>query len=122
MATTTKYSPLSRRGPQAIDVREAIQEVLTGGAPMSSSIARRIVEAFHAPSSDEGDDLSPRENEVLKLVADGLVNKEIAMELGISVQTVRVHVKHIYEKLHIRSRVEAANWYRESHDPREFIG
>ena len=111
---------LKRSSPT--DVREAIQEVLTGGAPMSSSIARRIVEAFHAPSSDEGDDLSPRENEVLKLVADGLVNKEIAMELGISVQTVRVHVKHIYEKLHIRSRVEAANWYRESHDPREFIG
>lgn len=113
---------LKRSSPN--DLREAIHDVLSGGAPMSSSIARRIVEAFHTPASeaDQGEELSPRENEVLKLVAEGRANKEIAMDLGISVQTVRVHVKHIYEKLHIRSRVEAANWYRETRDPRERIG
>ncbi len=100
------------------EVREAIQDVLGGGAPMSAAIARRIVEAFHqpAPDSETAEALSPRESEVLELLADGLANKEISAKLEISVHTVRVHVKHIYEKLHVRSRVEAANWYRNTHD------
>jgi len=100
------------------EVREAIHDVLGGGAPMSAAIARRIVEAFYQPRTDSAgeDALSPRESEVLKLLADGLANKEIADQLDISVQTVRVHVKHIYEKLHVRSRVEAANWYRDSQE------
>lgn len=108
---------LKRSSPA--QVRDAIHDVLTGGAPMSAEIARRVVDAFHQPATTASAEnhLSPRETEVLEHLASGLANKEIADELDISVQTVRVHVKHIYEKLHVRSRVEAANWYRDAKDP-----
>lgn len=108
---------LKRASPT--DVRDAIQDVLTGGAPMSAEIARRVVEAFHHPSPKRTDEnsLSPRESEILHHLSEGLVNKEIAARLDISVETVRVHVKHIYEKLHVRSRVEAAMKYRDTKEP-----
>jgi len=99
------------------DVREAIQAVRAGGAPMSAEIARRVVEAFHAPAkpaSGEEVKLSKRETEILELLTKGLANKEIADRLGLSVETVRVHLKRIYEKLHVRSRTEAAMKFRDS--------
>ncbi|MDG2486560.1 MAG: response regulator transcription factor [Roseibacillus sp.] len=99
------------------DLCRAIFEVRTGGAPMSAEIARLVVEAFHRPASSEASqafNLSKRETEIVQLVARGLANKEIAAELSISVETVRVHLKHIYEKLHVRSRTEAAMKYRDS--------
>jgi DNA-binding NarL/FixJ family response regulator len=91
------------------DILEAIVEVRQGGAPMSSEIARRVVEAFRTPlpEPDEPTGLSARERELLELLAQGFSNKEIAERLGIAYQTVKVHLKHIYEKLHVRSRTEA---------------
>jgi DNA-binding NarL/FixJ family response regulator len=104
---------------RAADVRQAILDVHSGGAPMSAEIARRVVEAFHqSPAqSDSGQEsvhLSQRETEVAQLIAEGLANKEIADRLGISTETVRGHLKNIYEKLHVRSRTEAAVKYLDS--------
>ena len=84
-------------------------DVRAGGAPMSADIARLVVKAFHRPPSNKNSEafkLSKRETEIVELVAKGLANKEIAADLQISVETVRVHLKHIYEKLHARSRAE----------------
>ena len=81
----------------------AIQELLQGGAPMTGEIARRVIE-----SPVEGCTLSARENQVLESLAQGYSDKEIAERLQISFTTVRSHVAHIFEKLHVRSRVEAA--------------
>jgi DNA-binding NarL/FixJ family response regulator len=91
-------------------VRAAIHDVFTGGAPLSAEIARRIVDSFHQPTSANSDDLnlSKRETEILEQLCVGLANKEIADRLGISFETVRVHLKNIFEKLHVRSRTEAA--------------
>ena len=108
---------LKRSSPN--EVRDAIRDVCTGGAPMSPEIARRVVEAFHQPASKgqaEEINLSPRETEILELLCEGLANKEIADRLGISIETVRVHLKHIYEKLHVRSRTEAAMKFRDSRE------
>jgi len=91
-------------------ILQAITDVHQGGAPMSSEVARKVVEAFQQPSTlrDEASQLSPREREVLDLLALGLPDKEIASKLYISMTTVRFHLKHIYDKLHVRSRTEAA--------------
>lgn len=106
------------------EVRAAITDVLTGGAPMSPEIARRIVDAFHQPIQGKGDDLnlSQRETEVLEQLSEGLANKEIADRLGISFETVRVYLKKIFEKLHVRSRTEAAMKFRDSKDPGTWMG
>jgi DNA-binding NarL/FixJ family response regulator len=100
---------------------EAIKELFEGGAPMSSQIARKIVNAFQnktiSDSNLEGSGttgksisiLSNRENETLELLAKGLLYKEIAAQLYISQETVRKHVYHIYDKLHVNNRVEAIN-------------
>ena len=112
---------LKRSSPA--EVREAIHDVLTGGAPMSAEIARRVVEAFHQPTREATEEikLSPRETEILELLCEGLANKEIADRLGISIETVRVHLKHIYEKLHVRSRTEAAMKYRDAREPGKWL-
>ncbi len=101
------------------EVRDAIHDVRAGGAPMSPEIARRVVEAFHQPAETQTEELNltPRETEILELLCEGLANKEIADRLGISNETVRVHLKHIYEKLHVRSRTEAAMKYRDARNP-----
>ena len=100
------------------EVRQAIVDVRKGGAPMSPEIARRVVETFHrpvAPDNEEKDSaaskLSPREAQLLDLLAQGLGNKEIADGMGLSVETVRSYLKRIYDKLHVRSRTEAALKY-----------
>ncbi len=92
------------------EIIDAIAEVRAGGAPMTSEIARLVVRSFQSPvaAPSETAALSPREQEILALLADGLSNKEIAAKLGISFFTVRAHLMHIYEKLHVRSRTEAA--------------
>ena len=76
----------------------------------------RAAEAIPITSSESSQafNLSKRETEIVQLVAKGMANKEIAADLSISVETVRVHLKHIYEKLHVRSRTEAAMKYRDS--------
>jgi DNA-binding NarL/FixJ family response regulator len=76
---------------------------------MSSHIARKIVQSFQKPLPAAGntDNLSPRESEVLDLLAKGYLYKEIADKMGLSYATVHTHIRHIYEKLHVRSRTEA---------------
>ena len=98
---------LKRSSPA--EILEALTAVQTGGAPMTSEIARKIVMTFQTPAPVAGDaaTLSAREQEILKLLSKGMVSKEIADALAISYHTVRVHTKHIYEKLHVRSRAEA---------------
>jgi DNA-binding NarL/FixJ family response regulator len=92
---------------------EAIDDVYHGGSPMSSPIARKVVQHFHliGPSADESQNLSPREHEVLKLLASGYLYKEISDQLGIAITTVRTYVKNICEKMHVRSRIEAVAKY-----------
>lgn len=91
------------------EILAAVSEVHRGGAPMSSHIARMVVSTFRqAPATGAADlRLSPREEDILRLLAKGHRSKEIADELGIGVGTVNTHVRHIYEKLHVRSRAEA---------------
>jgi DNA-binding NarL/FixJ family response regulator len=95
------------------EILEAVAEVHRGGAPMSSHIARRVVTAFRqAPGAGSMDlCLTPREDDILRLLAKGHRSKEVADELGIGIGTVNTHVRHIYEKLHVRSRAEAVARY-----------
>ncbi len=90
-------------------ILEAISEVCSGGVPMSSEIARKVIQAFQKPPPQPANqlELTKRELEILELVAQGLVNKEIGDRLAISYWTVKAHVRHIYEKLHVRTRSEA---------------
>lgn len=95
---------------------EAIRELYEGGAPMSSQIARKVVAAFQKQSqnklmgeSEELDLLTNREKEILELLSRGLMYKEIASQTFLSPETVRKHVYHIYEKLHVTNRVAAVN-------------
>ena len=91
------------------DLLEALKDVHAGGSPMSSQIARKVVQSFRRPDVEPGnsEDLSPREREVLELLARGYLYKEIAESLSISVQTVNTYVRRTYEKLHVRSRAQA---------------
>lgn len=104
----------------AEDILEAVQDVYSGGAPMSSHIARRVVSAFRQrpPMGADDADLTLREEAVLRSLAKGNRSKEIADQLGISIGTVNTHIRHIYEKLHVRSRAEAVARYVGS-EPRE---
>lgn len=104
---------LKKTEPQRL--LESIRELHEGGAPMSSQIARKVVVAFrekpvatHPPIIDQ---LSHREKQILEELSRGLMYKEIANVLFISPETVRKHVYHIYEKLHVTNRVEAINKY-----------
>jgi DNA-binding NarL/FixJ family response regulator len=99
------------------EILEAIAEVRSGGAPMTSEIARRLVEAFREPLATGAEELSARETEILDLLARGFANKEIGAQLNISYLTVRVHLRRIYEKLHVRSRTEALLKYLRSRPP-----
>jgi DNA-binding NarL/FixJ family response regulator len=92
----------------------AIREVRQGGAPMSREIARKVIASFQEPvkAAAEVEDLSPRELEILELLAGGFPNKAIADRLGLTDGTVRWHLRHVYHKLHVRSRTEAALKFR----------
>jgi two-component system, NarL family, response regulator LiaR len=94
-------------------ILSALKEMLEGGSPMTTIIARKVVERFNAfgGSTNEMEVLSQREKEVLQFLAKGLMNKEVADALDISTGTVRKHIQHIYEKLHVNTRVEAVNIY-----------
>ena len=97
---------------------EALREVHAGGSPMSANIARKVVQSFQqqaaqatAASSSEAENLSPREREVLDLLAQGLLYKEISEKLGVSLPTVNTYIRRIYEKLQVRSRAQAVARY-----------
>jgi DNA-binding NarL/FixJ family response regulator len=101
---------LKRTPPKKI--LQAIREVHAGGVPMSGEIARKLLTVFReppsAPAQADEENLSPREQEVLELLSRGCANKEIADKLSLSIETVTWHLKHIYSKLHVRSRTQAA--------------
>ena len=103
---------------QPAKLLEGITELIQGGAPMSSQIASKVVAAFknNSVTTPSGggvslDVLSKRENEILEMLSSGLLYKEISEKLTITTETVRKHVYHIYEKLHVTNRVEAVNKY-----------
>jgi DNA-binding NarL/FixJ family response regulator len=116
MAGATGY--LLKRTPRD-KLLEAIREVDAGGAPMSRQIARRVVEFFQKVNELPTDvqkpavvvNLTEREKEVLAALAKGYAYKEIAGQLNISFETVRTHLRTIYEKLHVHSRTEAVLKY-----------
>ncbi len=86
----------------------AVEEVHRGGSPMSSQIARMLVQSFHKKSSAKPEEeLTPREEEILQLIAKGYRTKEVADVLKISGQTVETHLRNVYNKLHVRSRAGA---------------
>lgn len=94
-----------------VQLIESLKELHNGGSPMSANIARKLVTLFRNEKKETAslEILSSRENETLQLLAKGLLYKEIADQLGISVSTVRQHIHHIYEKLHVQNRTEAIN-------------
>jgi DNA-binding NarL/FixJ family response regulator len=94
-------------------VLEAVRDAMGGGAPLNSLIARKIVQYFHHRPPNVGDEqpLSEREREVLELLSKGLPYKEIAGLLSVTIETVRKHCHHIYEKLQVSSRTEAVVKY-----------
>jgi DNA-binding NarL/FixJ family response regulator len=101
---------LLKRTPPA-EILAAIRELHRGGSPMSSEIARKVVQSFRAPPPRAAkpalEGLSPRQEEILRLLAQGLSVKEIAEQTGLTVETVRSYLKLVYQKLHVRSRTEA---------------
>ena len=98
---------------QRANLLAALREVHAGGSPMSSNIARKVVQSFRrsGAATESSEDLSPREREVVELLARGYLYKEIADNLGIGVATVNTYIRRIYEKLHVRSRAQAVAKY-----------
>ncbi len=96
-----------------VELLEAIKEIHGGGSPMSDQIARKVVQAFQqmGKSAKETENLSEREVEILDYLSKGYQDKEIADKLFLSVKTVRTHLRNIYKKLHVRSRIEAVLKY-----------
>jgi DNA-binding NarL/FixJ family response regulator len=104
---------LIKSGPPE-QLLEAIRDAANGGAPMSGPIALKVVQHFHkmGPSPQEAENLSPKERQVLDLLAMGFIYKEIGAKLNIGTETVRTYVKKICQKLHVRSRIEAVARHR----------
>ena len=94
-----------------VQLIESLKELYNGGSPMSANIARKLVTVFRREQKETAnlEALSNRENEILQFLSKGLLYKEIADQLSISVSTVRQHIHHIYEKLHVQNRTEAIN-------------
>jgi DNA-binding NarL/FixJ family response regulator len=91
---------------------DGIKQVLLGGSPMTAGIARKVVSSFRVQQPADSDKLSERELQVLEHLSAGLRMKEIADRLNLSTNTIRTHVRHIYEKLQVQSRTEALNKMR----------
>lgn len=96
-----------------VQIESAVRELVAGGAPMSPSIARKVAESFRSENHHFKDMklLGKRENEVLTFLAKGLLYKEIADKMGITIGTVKQHIHKIYQKLHVANRTEAINRY-----------
>jgi DNA-binding NarL/FixJ family response regulator len=98
------------------EVLQAITDVHAGGAPMTSEIARLVVQSFQCASASgiKEQGLSPREMEILAMLSEGITNKNIGARMGISSETVRTHLGHIYQKLHVQGRTEAVSKFLKS--------
>jgi len=93
-----KQTPLQK-------IKEAVVSLHDGGAPMSPGIARMVVEYFNPKHTEDlQEKLTPREAQIVAAIEEGLTNKEVAIRLDISLETVKYHIKHIYEKLEVNSR------------------
>lgn len=92
---------------------EAIEDIANGGSPMSSHIARKVVQAFQpaVPAAPLIEQLAPREQEVLELLSKGRAYKQIAVEMNLSMGTIRTYIRRIYEKLHVNCRTDAVVKY-----------
>ena len=98
------------KSASAEKIIESLEEILEGGAPMSAQIARKVLTMFpqgREPQSNYA--LTPREREILKLVVDGFIKKEIASQTGLSYHTIDKHVRNIYEKLNVHTRTGAVS-------------
>ena len=104
------------KGESMDKILASIRDVYQGGAPMSFSIARRVLNHFEKklPEIKGFDELTEREKEILELLAQGLLYKEIADKKFISIDTVKKHVGNIYRKLHVNNKVEAVNKFNQS--------
>lgn len=104
---------LKRSAPDKL--LESIKELYRGGSPMTSEIARKVIDSFHSTKqpTHPQDRLTPREEEVLQYLAKGYAPKEISAKMDLSYETIRVHLKRVYEKLHVHSRTEAVLKYRQ---------
>ncbi len=102
---------LKNEGPARI--MNALEELFNGGSPMSTTIARKVVDSFKSIGTENAllHKLTAREKEVLDYLSKGMINKELADVLKLSVATVRTHVQNIYEKLQVNTRIEAVNLY-----------
>jgi DNA-binding NarL/FixJ family response regulator len=109
---------LLKQTPRA-ELLNALAEVHQGGSPMTSNIARKVVQSFRQASTGNQESLSPREQEVLEMLARGYLYKEIADRLNISVPTVNTYVRRMYEKLHVRSRAQAVARFTHLADPEQ---
>lgn len=90
------------------EIIEAIRSLYSGGAPMSANIARKVIESFqHNTFPKENYNLTTREAEILYSLVDGMSYKKIAEKYFISISTVRTHIRHTYEKLHVNSKAQA---------------
>jgi DNA-binding NarL/FixJ family response regulator len=97
----------------ADEIVKAIRDLYNGGSPMSPFIARKVILSFQKPViNDINSLLSHREKEVLELLSKGLLYKEIAQQLGVGTETVKKHLKNIYQKLHVQNKIEALNKFR----------
>jgi DNA-binding NarL/FixJ family response regulator len=101
------------KGTPPLEILNALRDVVRGGAPMTGEIARKVVHSFHrsTPIGHPAASLTSRETEVLELLAEGCISKEIAHRLSISVETVNYHLKQIYQKMDVHSRTEAVVKY-----------
>jgi len=100
------------KSAKPLEILTAIRDLLTGGSPMSATIARRVVAQLRPTKPTEGladVNLSDREQEILQLLAEGLLYKEISMRIGISEAAIKQHIHRMYAKLHVQNRTEAVN-------------
>ena len=100
------------KSAKPLEILTAIRDLLTGGSPMSATIARRVVAQLRPSKPSEGladANLSDREQEILQLLAEGLLYKEISMRIGISEAAIKQHIHRMYGKLHVQNRTEAVN-------------
>jgi NarL family two-component system response regulator LiaR len=101
------------KGSTSVEIQNAIIDLYNGGSPMSPYIARKVISLLHQKSDDQSFGLSNRELEVLSLLSEGLLYKEISDKLQISQNTVKNHCKNIYKRLHVQNKVEALNKFNQ---------
>jgi DNA-binding NarL/FixJ family response regulator len=92
------------------ELLRSVHEIRQGGVPMTGEVARKVIQAFRRQPA-KSEPLTSREDEILHLLAQGFLTKEISAQLSISMDTVKSHLKHIYGKLHVRTRTEAVIKY-----------